>query len=173
MKSYCTKGYSQALKKCLMTLLLIIATVTIVVAQEQPRAGKRHFSPEEFQAKQKSHITEKAELTQEEADAFFPLFFELQKKKFEIERNARKGMFKKRDERPTDEECREYVNKMAESKIAIAKLEKEYTEKYMKVIPACKIMEIQRAENMFQRHLMNEMMPRGPRNGMKKPQEKR
>ena len=104
MKNYCTKGYSQALKKCLMTLMLIIATVTIVVAQEQPKARKRHFSPEEFQAKQKSHITEKAELTQEEADAFFPLFFELQKKKFELERNARKDFRKQPGEKMTEEE---------------------------------------------------------------------
>lgn len=161
------------MKKIFLLIVLILSTVAVTAQENGERAKKGRFSPEEFKAKQQKFITEKAKLTEAEAELFFPLFFELQKKKFEIERNARKGMFKKRNERPTDEECREYVNKMAESKIAIAKLEKEYTEKYMKVIPACKIMEIQRAENMFQRHLMNEMMPRGPRNGMKKPQEKR
>ena len=34
MKSNCTKGYSQAFKKCLMTLMLMIATATVTVAQE-------------------------------------------------------------------------------------------------------------------------------------------
>ena len=161
------------MKKIFLLIVLILSTVAVTAQENGERARKGRFSPEEFKAKQQEFITEKANLTEAEAELFFPLFFELQKKKFEIEHNARKGMFKKRNEKPTEDECREFVNKMAETKIAIAKLEKEYTEKYMKVIPACKIMEIQRAENMFQRHLMNEMMPRGPRNGMKKPQEKR
>ena len=161
------------MKKIFLLIVLILSTVAVTAQENGERARKGRFSPEEFKAKQQEFITEKANLTEAEAELFFPLFFELQKKKFEIERNARKGMFKKRNEKPTEDECREFVNKMAETKIAIAKLEKEYTEKYMKVIPACKIMEIQRAENMCQRHLMNEMMPRGPRNGMKKPQEKR
>ena len=170
MKNYCTKGYSQALKKSLMTLMLIIATVTIVVAQEQPKAGKRHFSPEEFQAKQKSHITEKAELTQEEADAFFPLFFELQKKKFELERNARKDFRKQPGEKMTEEECRRFVYNMADVKIEVAKLEREYTDKYLEVLPPCKVRRVQQAETSFQRDLMKKMTERrrnGPK-GMKK-----
>ena len=70
-------------------MLAFIATAITSTAQENG-AKRRHFSPEEFQAKQQEYITNKAGLTQAEADAFFPLFFELQKKKFELERNVRK-----------------------------------------------------------------------------------
>ena len=74
------------MKKKLFTLAIILFTATASMAQEhnQPK-NKRPFSPEEFQAKQKAFITEKAALTPEEAEAFFPLFFELQKRKFKID----------------------------------------------------------------------------------------
>ena len=75
------------MKKTLFTFAIILLTATASMAQEhnQPK-NKRPFSPEEFQAKQKAFITEKAALTPEEAEAFFPLFFELQKKKFNKKR---------------------------------------------------------------------------------------
>ena len=72
------------MKKILLaSFILLIATMTVGAQDNNKR--KPHFSPEEFQAKQRAYITEKAELSPEEAEAFFPLFFELQKKKFDLE----------------------------------------------------------------------------------------
>lgn len=122
--------------------------------------NRPHFSPEEFQAKQRAYITEKAELTQQEADAFFPLFFELQKKKFELERNARKDFRKQRKEQMSEEECRQFVYNMADVKVEIAKLEREYTDKYLAVLPPSKVRRVQHAEGSFQRDLMKKMMER-------------
>ena len=118
---------------------------------------KRPFSPEEFQARQRAFITERAALTTEEADAFFPLFFELQKKKFEIEHDVRKDARKPQGEKMNEEECREFVYRMADTKIEIARLEREYTDKYLNVLSACKLQKVLHAEGAFQRHLMKEM----------------
>ena len=134
---------------------MLLAAVT---ANAQANQGKPHFSPEEFRAKQQAYITEKAGLTAQEAEAFFPLFFELQMKKFELERNARKDFKKERGVQMTEEECRNFVYKMADTKIEIAKLEREYTEKYLKVLPPCKVRKVQHAEGTFQRDLMKKMM---------------
>ncbi len=143
-------------------LLLVLACISsAAIAQETDRMGKRrHFSPEEFQARQQAYITEKADLSQKEADAFFPLYFEMQKKKFDLERNVRKGIKRGSKERMSEEQCAEFVNSMADVKIEVAKLEKEYTAKYLKVIPACKLLDIQRAEMSFQRDLMKNMIQR-------------
>ena len=145
------------MKKILFASLLLLLTAVTASAQERP-IKKPHFSPEEFQAKQKAYITEKAELSAEEAEAFFPLFFELQKKKFELERNARKDFKRQRGEQMSEEECRKFVYNMADVKIEIAKLEREYTDKYLEVLPACKVRRVQHAENSFQRDLMKKMM---------------
>lgn len=143
------------MKKIFFASLLMFLALT-ASAQEQQKK-RPHFSPEEFQTKQKTYITEKAGLTPEEAEAFFPLFFELQKKKFELERNARKDFRKQRGEKMTEEECRDFVYKMADTKIEIAKLEREYTGKYLEVLPPCKLRRVQHAEGMFQRDLMKKM----------------
>ena len=147
------------MKRVLFVIAITLMTFASSVAQEQEKRMERKppFSPEEFQAKQRAFIIEKAELTAEEADAFFPLFFELQKKKFEIEHNARKDIRKPHGEKLTEEECRELVYKMADKKIEISKLEREYTDKYMKVINPCKLHKIIHAEGAFQRHLMKEI----------------
>ena len=143
-------------RNILASLLLFVIALT---ASAQEQQNKRpHFSPEEFQAKQKAYITEKAELSAEEAEAFFPLFFELQKKKFELERNARKDFKRQRGEQMNEEECRKFVYNMADVKIEVAKLEREYTDKYLEVLPACKVRRVQHAENSFQRDLIKKMM---------------
>ena len=155
------------MKKFIFASFLLLITTMTAGAQENNR--KLHFSPEEFQAKQRAYITEKAELSPEEADAFFPLFFELQKKKFDLERGARKDFRKQRGEHMTEEECRNFVYKMADTKIEIAKLEREYTDKYLQVLPACKVRRVQHAEGSFQRDLMKKMMEH--RNNKGRPNE--
>lgn len=157
-------------RRFLLTLAFV-ATASLSIAQENT-TKRRHFSPEEFQAKQREYITNKAELTPAEADAFFPLFFELQKKKFTLEHEARKSIKRERGEKMSEEQCREFVNKMSDVKIDIAKLEKEYTTKYLKVIPACKLLGVQHAEITFQRDLMKRMM-RGPERKTPKQDNKR
>ncbi len=147
------------MKKVIFAIAITLLTVTASFAQERerPKGHKPSFSHEEFKAKQRAFITEKAELTPQEAEAFFPLFFELQKKKFEIEHSIRKEMRKPRGEKFTEEQCREFVYKMADTKIEISKLEREYIDKYLAVISASKLHKIQHAEGAFQRHLMKEM----------------
>ena len=150
------------MKKILITAMFLLFA-TIIASAQGRQMNKPHFSPEEFQAKQKAYITEKAGLTQEEADSFFPLFFELQKKKFELEHNVRKDFRKNRDEMMTDDECRKFVYQMADTRIEIAKLEREYTDKYLQVIPPCKLRRVQHAEGMFQRDLMKKMTEHRPK----------
>ena len=147
------------MKRYLLASLLMFIAIMTVNAQENQK-NRPHFSPEEFQAKQRAYITEKADLTQEEADAFFPMFFELQKKKFDLERDARKDFKKNRKEKMTEEECRNFVYKMADTKIEVAKLEREYVEKYLNVLAPCKLRRVLHAENSFQRDLMKKMTER-------------
>ena len=150
-------------------LSLLIFFAAIAANAQDGKKDRPHFSPEEFQAKQRAYITEKAGLSTEEADSFFPLFFELQKKKFDLERNVRKEFKKNRNEQMTEEECRQFVYNMADVKIEIAKLEREYTDKYIQVLSPCKVRKVQHAEGMFQRDLMKKMMEH--RNGKGRPNE--
>ncbi len=148
------------MKKNIITTLFILLGLISATAQDgNDRQQKRpRFSPEQFQIKQREYITEKAALNEEEADAFFPLFFELQKEKFRIEREARSKVIKERGQRLTDEECKELLSHTADAKIKIAKLEKEYITKYLNTISPKKLLDIERAEHSFQGHMIKSMV---------------
>lgn len=158
------------MKRAIIALSLIVVTLLAANAQEKqsPQSGRRRFSPEQFQAKQRGYITEKAKLTQEEADAFFPLFFELQKEKFRIEREARGKVIKERGQKLTDEQCKELLINNADAHIKIAEIEKEYIAKYLKAVSAKKLLDIQRAEGSFQNHMLKSLS----RDGMRKTPKK-
>lgn len=143
------------MKKVLFILILILATSGIV-AQTQDKAPERRprFSPEEFQAKQRNYITEKAKLTPEEANAFFPLFFEMQKEKFCIDHEARGKVIKERGQELSDEQCKELLYTLGDAKIKVAELEKKYIAKFLNVMSAKKLLEIERAEQSFQRYML-------------------
>ena len=72
------------------------------------------------------------------------------------------------DTEETAEETTEETEQIGiPGKIEIAKLEREYTDKYLKVLNPCKLHKVIHAEGAFQRHLMKEMTrfgePRRPR----------
>lgn len=128
--------------------------------QQQPSTnyhnrGQR-FSPAEYWKKQKDFFTKRANLTEEEANKFFPLYNELQQKKMQINHQSRQNAVKL--EQPISEEnCMKTIDALADAQIQIAQLEKEYLEKFKKILPASKILKIQMAEDQFNSELIKEM----------------
>ncbi len=162
------------MKKILFTLIAILSIIAPTVAQDAsstPERSKKRFSLQEFQERQRNFITIDAKLTQEEADAFFPIFFELQKKKWLINKEARDKVNAKYGKEHSEDKCLLIVNEFADAKIKIAELEKEYIKKYLKVLPASKILGIQRAEEHFQKETIRQMWERG-RGSNRKPHRK-
>ena len=149
------------MKKILLTIIVIfIATISIIAQENKEKERRKKFSIDEFQAQQKKFITEHAELTPEEAEKFFPVFFELQKEKWIIDKNARKKAGFKRGEKCSEEQCLQFVNELADAKVKTAELEKQYIEKYLNIIPACKILRVQHAEDRFQKHMLKNIWER-------------
>ena len=115
------------------------------------------MTPEEFQTKQKEFIIQQAELTDKESAAFFPLYFELQSKKHEINGRVWKKARAVHPHERTEEEYNEMVEALADVKIECATLEKEYLLKFKEILPAKKLMRVQMAEDRFQRELLKNM----------------
>lgn len=161
------------MKQIITSLALIFICTIGLQAQENNKDNKRKpgFSHEKFQARQRAFITEHARLTPEEAEKFFPLFFELQKSKWDINKEARSKFRKKKGEKLNEQECNDLIHEFADVKIKVAQLEKEYIEKYLKVIPAKKVMDIQRAEDMFQREILKNMSQHGAKRNNERRQQ--
>ena len=138
-------------------LLLAFSAIILISSSVQAQSNnvrRPHMTAEEFQTKQKEFIIHHAELTNEESAVFFPLYFELQSKKHEINGRAWKKVRSERPHERTEEECNEMIDALADVKIECAMLEKEYLAKFKKILPAKKLMRVQMAENRFQREIL-------------------
>jgi hypothetical protein len=144
------------MKKLILISMLSIFTISVIVAQERKGPSPEMF--EKIKAEKVSFFTGKLDLTAAEAQAFWPVYNEFEKKRFEIQRQ-------KHDfERMPDEE----FNKLSEveiEKMTInyigsfekeALLLKEYNKQFLKILPNKKVLMMYRTENEFRSHLVRE-----------------
>lgn len=108
----------------------------------------------EFRAKQQAYMAKKAELTPEESEKFFPLYFEFLDKKKGINRQTWENSKKGKAPETTDEEYRNIIDQFIDSQEIIVNLEKEYINKYREFLSDKKIYLIYQAEIKFNRNMM-------------------
>ena len=99
-------------------------------------------------------MSQKAGLTQEESKHFFPLYFEFQDKKKEINKEA--WEIAKQGKKPgtTEEEYETIIDTFFDNQETIAKLEKEYIKKYKEFLSNKKIYMVYWAERKFSRNML-------------------
>ncbi len=138
-----------------LAILLIVLSISISMqAQDKKKPG---FSKEEFRARQEAFLTEKAELTKEEAIKFFPIYFELQDRKKAVNDEGWKQVRKGKDPKTTEAEYAEIVDNIVKARIQSDKLDLEYLQKFKKILSAKKIYKLQRAEMKFHRNILKIM----------------
>ena len=115
---------------------------------------KSQTSETEFRAKQQAYMSQKAGLTPKEIEQFFPLYFEFQDKKKEINKEA--WDIAKQGKKPdtTEAEYETIIDTFFDNQETIAKLEKEYIKKYRKFLSEKKIYMVYWAERKFSRNMM-------------------
>ena len=144
-----------------LTLLLTCICFLPVFAQKKGKCTEK-----EFHAKKQAYITEKAGLTAEEAEKFFPLYFELHKKKKAANKStwdiARKG----KQAETSEAEYEKIIDAFFEGQHHVLDLEKEYINKYREIISDKKIYLVYWAEIKFNRNMMKilqEMKDKDPK----------
>ena len=134
-------------KNILFVILLLVSSISVF-------AQKPKMSKEEFRQCQEKFIKEQTGLTQQEAQQFFPLYFELQDKKDAINRQAWAQMRKGKEENLSEAEYNKIVEEIIKARISCDQLDLEYLHKYQKFLSSKKIFNIQRAEMRFHRELL-------------------
>ena len=125
---------------------------TIWPLQAQPQ-GDKH---ERIQAARVTFLTEKMQLTPEQAQKFWPVYNEFHKKRRDLKRKAR--VFKGQDlDKLTDAQLREGIKEMMDGKTKEAELEKSYSEKFLTVISPKQLATMYRAEKEFMKMLIKRL----------------
>ena len=95
------------MKRLIILLFIICGFSPLIWAVDG--CNQERLSPEEFRAKQKAFIIEKAGLTKEEAAKFFPVYFELQDKKKALNDKAWGLIRKGKDDKTTEAQYAEIM----------------------------------------------------------------
>lgn len=134
-------------------LLSIMLCLQINVWAQQPGKGPK-ISKEEFRAKQEQYMAEKAGLSKEEREKFFPVYFELQDKIKDIHDKAWLGKDKKKRSELTEEDYSNMLDNIVNTRIEADKLEAQYMGTFKQLISAKKVLLIKEAEMSFHRNMM-------------------
>ena len=135
----------------------------ISLAAQQRMDEQRRQEFEKLRAKRIAFFTKEIGLTAEEAREFWPIFNELEEKKFEINRDMRQEVRKIREAERAGKSisAAEYDrinNILIDAKEKELELEKEYIKKMQKILSPEKIFKYQRADYRFAR----EVLPSAP-----------
>ena len=140
------------MKRLIILLFIICGFTPLLWAMDG--CNQQRLSPEEFRAKQKAFIIEKAGLNKEEAAKFFPVYFELQDKKKALNDKAWGLLRKGKDDKTTEAQYAEILIGVYDARSASDKLERDYYEKFKKILSNKKIYMVQKAEMRFHRELL-------------------
>ena len=132
-----------------MKWIIILTLTTIpVMLFAQDREGLRKIESARI-----ALITERLNLTPEQAEKFWPLYREYMDQRQQLRReylDARKGV----DGNMTEEQSRELLDKGLQLKERQLQLERRYTERLNSVITNQQILQLRRAEDDFRQMLL-------------------
>jgi len=144
------------MKKLIFTSILLIFTIAMVKAQDRGKPTSEMY--EKIKAEKISFFTEKLSLTPSEAQAFWPVYNEFEKKRFDIQRQKHdfERMPDEKYDKLSDSEIEDMTNDYINSFEKEAMLLKDYNRQFLKVIPKKKVLLMYRTENEFRGHLIRE-----------------
>jgi hypothetical protein len=140
-----------------MKKLLIVLNVLLIAFVAH---GQGQEAREKIEAAKIALITERLELTPEQAQKFWPIYNELQQKQQSIAqefRNARENFDPKK---ATEEENRQMLELGMQLKERKLQMEQEYSQRMLRVISSRQLMNLRKAEDDFRQMLMERVRRR-------------
>ncbi len=113
-------------------------------------AQKCKFNPEQFEADLERFIVVEAGLSPVESARFFPVYREMRKKQMAI-------FFEDKEFRHVDASnesaCAAAIHRHDDNDLELKKIQEDYHNRFLKILPASKVYRIIRAEDNFHRRL--------------------
>ncbi|MGQ9846370.1 MAG: hypothetical protein ACUVQP_02550 [Bacteroidales bacterium] len=134
-------------------LVLFVFIASSLLAQ--PNTCKHH---EQIKAQKIAFLTEKLDLSVQEAQVFWPIYNEYEKKKDDIF-NAQRDLAQKmmKSDNLSEKEMETLTDKYIELEQTEAKLLSDYHLKFKKVLPIKKVMILYTSDRLFKRELLKQL----------------
>lgn len=157
-----------------MCLLLISGTLA---GQNEPPRFQEAMA--KMKAERVSFLTEKLQLTVEEAEKFWPVYNEYLSKREDMMWGKRQRMPRGFDpSKLSDEEMNSMLNDILDQEVKLAQLKKDYFVRLKAILPTRKVLILHRVEQEFMNHMLNQIRENrkpgdpkgGGRDGFRDPQ---
>ncbi len=141
-------------------LLLIMIMVSGTLVAQNTRPGFEKYL-EKYKAEKVSFITEKLDLTVDEAQKFWPAYNEYENKRDELIKSKRLDGHGRGHQEMSSAEMEKMVDNKVEQELQLAQLKMEFHKKVKKLIPIEKVVQLYRAENEFMNYMLNRIRENG------------
>lgn len=144
------------MKKLILISILSIFTFSVMIAQE--RRGPSPEMLEKIKTEKISFFTSKLDLTSAEAQTFWPVYNEFDKRRYEIQRQKhdfermRDDAFNKLSETEIEKLTNDYLVSFEKEALLL----KDYNKQFLKILPKKKVLMMYRTEFEFRSHLIRE-----------------
>ena len=147
-------------RKFILLLLTIVSSIFPLLAQND---DLERF--ENFRSSRIAFITEQINLTQKEAEVFWPVYNEFDSKRQSLNKEKIKvaGYYIIVKENVNEQEASEIADKIIGLQKKEALLSEEYNSKFKAVLPATKVLKLYYAELQFKKQLLKQLKESRPR----------
>jgi hypothetical protein len=143
-------------KITILITILSLAFTSISKAQDDIPRGK-----EKIRAAKVGLITNRLNLTEEQAKTFWIVYEEFDKKRSEIRKNIREMTSESRNITTTDDKILSDLKEVLSLKQKEVDLEKEYLSKFLKTINVRQLSELFKTEQLFNQMLVKKLERKG------------
>ncbi|WP_396186634.1 sensor of ECF-type sigma factor [Flavobacterium sp.] len=144
-------------------LVLIILFLLTIQVFAQPQRGEKK---EQIKALKVGFITTELELTSDEASKFWPIFNAFEDKQFELRQQkmkAFKGRIDSDLDKMSEKEASALLAQMETNEDELYQARKKFIASLRGVLPSVKIIKLKKAEDDFNRKLLQQYRDKGPR----------
>lgn len=134
----------------LITILVLLAAISLNGLAQYKNDGQR-FSKEEFVRQLEQYVAHEAQLTSKEQAEFFPIFREMHLKMRKVF-----DAMKKIDStcHSNDKACANAIRQKDKMDIELKRIQQQYHNKFLDILPACKVIKAIKAEDKFHRNML-------------------
>ncbi len=142
------------MKKIITSSLFVI--LFAVAASAQPKEFNHAERWEKFQSEKVAFLTSKLELTPEEAQKFWPVYNQMEKERWEVQKSRREMEERvlSAEETMSDIKIRQLTREFAGNMQKEADILTNYNEKLLEVLPPRKVLKLYKAENEFRVYMI-------------------
>jgi Spy/CpxP family protein refolding chaperone len=144
-------------------LLLIIVFLCSIYSFAQPPMREKK---EQIRALKVGFITNELSLTADEASKFWPIYNTFDDKQFELKHQKMKAFKGRMDSdlnKMSEKEASALLAQMESNEEALYQLRKKFIANLKGVLPSTKIIQLKKAEDDFNRKLLQQYRDKGPR----------